>query len=237
MRCAELLAAWEERRCGRGYYSDVSPFVLRVVAGLLVGAITGCGGPAVRNLESSGTTIVCLGDSITAGVGAGGGATYPQRLAELLGVPVVNAGVPGDTAAQGRARVAAVLAKDPWLVIIELGGNDLLQRVPVERTEADLAAIVAAVLDAGAVPLLVAVDNPMPILGRHLGEVYERVGDRYRVPVVDGVLRDILADRSLKSDEIHPNAAGYAKLAAAVAHEVRPLIAKRRRIGLGGTQP
>ena len=237
MRCAELLAAWEERRCGRGYYPGVGPFVLRVVAGLLVGVIAGCGGPAVPNLESSGTTIVCLGDSITAGVGAGGGATYPQRLAELLGVPVVNAGVPGDTAAQGRARLGAVLAQDPWLVIIELGGNDLLQRVPVERTEADLAAVVAAVLDAGAVPMLIAVDNPMPLVGRHLGEVYERVGDRFGVPVVDGVLRDILADRSLKSDEIHPNAAGYAKLAAAVADEVRPLLAERRRLGLGGSQP
>ena len=184
------------------------------------------------NLDSAGKTIVCLGDSITAGVGADGGNTYPQRLAELLGVPVVNAGVPGDTAAQGRARLPAVFARDPWLVIVELGGNDLLGRVPVERTEADLAAIVEAVLDAGAVPLLVAVDNPVPLLGGHLGEVYDRVGDRYGVPVVDGVLRDILADRSLKSDEIHPNAAGYATLAEAVADAVRPLLADRRKRGL-----
>ena len=185
------------------------------------------------NLDSSGTAIVCLGDSITAGVGADGGATYPQRLAELLGVPVVNAGVPGDTATQGRARVGVVLAEGPWLVIVELGGNDLLRRVPVERTEADLAAIVEAVLDAGAVPMLVAVDNPVPLIGGHLGEVYDRVGDRYGVPVVDGVLRDILADRSLKRDEIHPNAAGYARLAEAVADAVQPLLAERQRRGLG----
>ena len=238
MRCAELLAAWEERRCGRGYYPGVSPFVLRVVAGLLVGAIAGCGGPAVPNLESSGTTIVCLGDSITAGVGAGGGATYPQRLAELLGVPVVNAGVPGDTAAQGRARLGAVLAQDPWLVIIELGGNDLLRRVPVERTEADLAAIVEAVLDAGrgadagcgGQPD--AARRPSPRRGLRAGRRSLSVSRWWT-----GVLRDILADRSLKSDEIHPNAAGYAKLAEAVADEVRPLLAERRRRGLGGSQP
>jgi lysophospholipase L1-like esterase len=196
--------------------------------------LAACGGPAVPNLASPGTTIVCLGDSITAGVGRGEGPTYPERLGELLGVPVISAGVPGDTAAQGRARLPMVLDQDPWLVIVELGGNDLLRRVPPERTEEDLAAIVEAVLAAGAVPMLVAVDNPMPIVGGHLGEVYERLGDRYGVPVVDGVLREVLGDRSLKSDEIHPNAAGYAKLAAAVADEVRPLIEERRRLGFGG---
>ena len=205
--------------------------VLSVLALLVLAA---CGGPAVPNLESPGTTIVCLGDSITVGVGRGDGPTYPERLAELLGVPVISAGVPGDTAAEGRARLPMVLDQDPWLVIVELGGNDLLRRVPRERTEEDLAAIVEAVLDAGAVPMLVAVDNPMPIVGGHLGEVYERLGDRYGVPVVDGVLRDVLGDRSLKSDEIHPNAAGYAKLAEAVVDEVRPLLEKRRRLGFGG---
>jgi lysophospholipase L1-like esterase len=203
-----------------------------LVAGLLLAA-AGCG-REVPNLDSPGTAIVCLGDSITAGVGAGGEPAYPARLSALLGVPVINAGVPGETAAEGRARLSAVLAHDPWLVIVELGGNDLLRRVPPERTEADLRAIVEGVLAAGAVPMLVAVDNPVPLVGGRLGDLYDRLGERYGVPVVDDALTDILGDRSLKSDEIHPNAAGYARLAEAVAKAVRPLLAERRRRGLAG---
>ena len=83
----------------------------------------------VPNLDSPGKTIVCLGDSITAGVGSGPGQTYPELLAGKLGVDVINEGVSGDTAAQGLARMDQVLADDPWLVIVELGGNDILRDV------------------------------------------------------------------------------------------------------------
>jgi acyl-CoA thioesterase-1 len=55
---------------------------------------------------------------------------------------VVNAGVSGNTAADGLARVPDVLAQDPWLVIVELGGNDLLRQVPIEETEKSLRTVV-----------------------------------------------------------------------------------------------
>jgi acyl-CoA thioesterase I len=207
---------------------------LAAALAIVLAAAGGCRHHRVPNLDSAGTTIVCFGDSITAGVGSAGKGTYPERLSALLGVPVVNAGVPGDTAGDGRARLAAVLARDPWLVIVEFGGNDLLRQVPAKRTEADLRAVVEGVLDAGAVPMLVAVDNPVPLIGARLGDLYDRLGERYGVPVVGGVLREILADRALKSDEIHPNPAGYARLAEAVAAKVRPLLAERRRRGFGG---
>ena len=209
--------------------------VIALAVAVALAAAGGCRHHPLPNLDSAGTTIVCFGDSITAGVGSAGKGTYPERLSALLGVPVVNAGVPGDTAGDGRARLAAALARDPWLVIVEFGGNDLLRQVPAERTEADLRAIVEGILDAGAVPMLVAVDNPVPLVGTRLGDLYNRLGERYGVPVVGGVLREILADRALKSDEIHPNPAGYAELAAAVAAKVRPLLAERRRRGFGGT--
>src|SRR4051794_17423393 len=95
-------------------------------------------GPKAPNLDSPGKTIVCFGDSITAGIGAEPGPPYPDLLAARLGTPVINAGVPGDTAEEGLARVDAALAQNPWLVIVELGGNDILRRVPPERTEAAL---------------------------------------------------------------------------------------------------
>ena len=84
------------------------------------------------NLDSPGTTIVAFGDSITYGVGASQAAAYPSALSRRLGVEVINAGVPGETSAEGLARLPEVLELDPWLVIIEFGGNDLLQRRPLE---------------------------------------------------------------------------------------------------------
>src|SRR5215470_11984607 len=127
---------------------------------LLLFLLAACGGPP-PNLDSPGHTIVCLGDSITAGVGAAPQESYPSRLAERLGRPVVNAGVSGDTAAQGLARVSEVLDQDdPWLVIVELGGNDLLRQVPIEETEKSLRAVVERLLAAKVLPVLVEVRGP-----------------------------------------------------------------------------
>ena len=190
----------------------------------------GCGGPEVPNLDSRGTTIVCLGDSITAGVGTPRGSAYPALLEARLGVPVIAAGVPGDTSGEALRRLGPALAQDPWLVVVELGGNDLLRRRPVADTEADLRAIVEGVLAAGAIPLLVEVRGPL--WGGAYGELFRRLGEDYGVPVVEDVLAQVLADPELKSDAIHPNAAGHARIAEALAEVVEPLLAARRRLGL-----
>jgi acyl-CoA thioesterase I len=182
--------------------------------------------PDAPNLDSPGRTIVCLGDSITAGVGSGPGEAYPELLAARLGTEVINAGVSGDTADGGLARVDDVLAKDPWLVVVELGGNDFLRQVPPEQTERALRGIVDRLLAARVVPVLVEMDAPF---GGSYREIYERLGDEYHVPVVEDALGEILRDRSLKSDEIHPNARGQKVLADAVAEEIEPLIKARRK--------
>ena len=178
------------------------------------------------NLNSPGRTIVCLGDSITAGVGSGPGEAYPELLAARLGTEVVNAGVSGETAAEGLARVDQVLAENPWLVIVELGGNDLLRRVPPEQTEQSLRAILDRLVAARVVPVLVELDAPFG--GRYL-EIYERLGDEYDIPVVEDAIGEILRDRDLKSDSIHPNAEGQKVLAEAIAEEIEPLIKARRK--------
>lgn len=200
--------------------------LLAVLAAGLVAAAAGCSRPP-PNIDSPGSSIVCLGDSITAGVGAAEGHGYPEVLAARLGSEVVNAGVPGDTAAEGLARLPQVLERDPWLVIVELGGNDILRQVPIESTEAALDAIVRQVLAARALPVLVAIGGPFG--GSHEA-IYARLGKRYRVPVVGGALRRILLDPSLKADEVHPNDRGHALLAAAVADVVEPLVRRHRRL-------
>ena len=186
---------------------------------------TACG-PDVPNLDSPGKTIVVLGDSIASGAGSGPGEAYPDLLAARLGTEVVNAGVSGNTTADGLARIDEVLAEDPWLVIVELGGNDFLRRVPPEQTEQTLRQILDRLIAARVVPVLVELD--VPFGGRYL-EIYDRLGDEYQVPVVEEVLGEVLRDPSLKSDTIHPNTAGQKVLAEAIAEEIEPLIEARRK--------
>ncbi len=183
-------------------------------------------GPDVPNLDSPGKTIVVLGDSIASGVGSGSGEAYPDLLAARLGTDVVNAGVSGNTTADGLARIDEVLAEDPWLVIVELGGNDFLRRVPPEQTEQTLRKILDRLIAAHVVPVLVELD--VPFGGRYL-EIYDRLGDEYQVPVIENVLGEVLRDPALKSDTIHPNAAGQKVLAEAIAEEIEPLIEARAK--------
>jgi lysophospholipase L1-like esterase len=216
------LAAW---RPGSGGGSVAAAFVAVAAAVAVATSTAGCRHPP-PNLDSPGTAIVCLGDSITAGVGASPGRGFPEVLAERLGREVINDGVPGDTAADGLARLPQVQAQDPWLVIVELGGNDILRQVPIEQTEEALGEILRRLLAARTLPVLVAVEGPFG--GRH-GSMYERLGKRYRVPLVRDALRKILFDPSLKADEVHPNDRGHARLAEAVAATVEPLLRERRR--------
>lgn len=199
---------------------------VNVIRGLPLFLLLAACGPGVPNLDSPGRTIVCLGDSITAGVGSGPGEAYPELLAARLRAAVINAGVSGDTAADGLSRMDQVLAADPWLVVVELGGNDFLRQVPPEQTERALRSILNRLLAARVVPVLVEMDPPF---GGRYREIYGRLGDEYHVPVVEDAVGEILRDRSLKSDTIHPNSRGQQLLAVAVADEIEPLITAHRK--------
>ncbi len=181
-------------------------------------------GPDVPNLDSPGKTIVCLGDSITSGVGAEPGQPYPGLLAAKLNREVINEGVPGDTAEDGLARVDQALAHDPWMVIVELGGNDILRQVPPARTEAALRQVLDRLLAARVVPVLVELE--VPFAGRY-ADVFERIEDDYDIPVIEDTLGEILLDPALKADPIHPNAQGHVELADAIADVVEPIVEAR----------
>lgn len=183
-------------------------------------------GSDVPNLDSPGTTIVCLGDSITFGVGAEPGQPFPALLAAKLDREVINEGVSGDTAEDGLARVDQALAHNPWMVIVELGGNDILRQVPPARTEAALRQVLDRLLAARVVPVLVELE--VPFSGRY-SDVFERIKDDYDIPVVEDRLGEILLDPALKADQIHPNAEGHVQLAEAVAEVVEPIVKARGR--------
>ncbi len=179
----------------------------------------------VANLASHGTNIIAFGDSLTAGYGAGPGEDYPSRMAAILNRPVVNAGVSGDTTDMALARIDTdVLARDPRIVIVGLGGNDFLRGVPIATTEANLRAIVRKTEADGA--MVVLIGYRFPSLNANYEDMYERVAKDEHCLLVSGVLKGIWTDPSLKSDEIHPNARGYQLVAERVAKPVAKLIRK-----------
>jgi lysophospholipase L1-like esterase len=161
-----------------------------------------------------GATVLALGDSITFGTGAPPEAAYPAVLAGLTGWAVVNAGVPGHTSAQALQRLPALLAEHrPALVIVSIGGNDLLRRGDEGALRDNRRRTLAAVRGAGAQALLVAV--PQPTLAAHLTgslddhPLYADIATEAGVPLHPQGWSTVLADKRLKSDAIHGNAAGY----------------------------
>jgi acyl-CoA thioesterase I len=179
----------------------------------------------VTNLDSRGTALVAFGDSLTAGYGASPGEDYPTRLGTAMSQPVVNAGRSGDTSESALGRLESdVLATNPRLVIVGLGGNDFLRGEPITRTEANLRAIVKRIQGAGAMVVLLGFE--FPSLGANYGNMYARVAKEEGCLLVEDVMDGILNDRSLKSDEIHPNAKGYALMAERIEGPVKDLLAK-----------
>lgn len=181
----------------------------------------------VRNLGSTGSAVIAFGDSLTAGYGAGPGEDWPSRLSAALNVPIVNAGVSGDTTDSALARIESdVLSRDPRIVIVGLGGNDYLRGVPIDVTEANLRTILRRIHDAGA--MVVLLGFRFPSLNVNYEEMYERVAKDSGALLVKRILRGILNDPSLKSDAIHPNARGYALMAERLEEPVGELMEAAR---------
>jgi acyl-CoA thioesterase-1 len=179
--------------------------------------------PKVKDLDSRGAAVIAFGDSLTAGYGAPSGEDYPTHLSQLLRVPIVNAGLSGDTTETALRRLDAdVLARDPRIVIVGLGGNDFLRGEPIANTEANLRKIVQQIHGAGA--MVVLLGFRFPSMNANYATMYERVAKEEKCLLVTGVLSGILTDATLRSDAIHPNAKGYALMAERLAGPMRTLI-------------
>jgi acyl-CoA thioesterase-1 len=179
----------------------------------------------VANLDSRGSNVIAFGDSLTAGYGAQPGDDYPSKLSATLGTSVINAGVNGDTTESALARLESdVLARDPRVVIVGLGGNDFLQGVPIATTEANLRSIVRAIHGAGA--MVVILGFRFPSLSANYETMYANIARDERCLLIPNLLRGILNDPSMKSDEIHPNARGYALMAERIAGPYKALMRK-----------
>ena len=143
----------------------------------------GCGRKAPRLPRvDAGGTILAFGDSLTFGTGAGPEESYPAVLERLIARKVVRAGVPGEVTEQGLARLPEALEEaEPQLVILCLGGNDLLRRVDEAVVVANLRAMIRLVLDKGAAVVLLA--PPRPAVLTSAPAFYEELAKEFRIPL------------------------------------------------------
>lgn len=182
------------------------------ISALLAAALTACSKTAPHAALPEGSTILALGDSLTAGYGADATAAYPAVLAGLTGWQIINGGVSGNTSAQALARLPALMRRQPQLVLVSIGGNDFLRKVPEADTRSNIRQIVQQIKAAGVPAVLVAV--PYFTTGALFGRLsehpmYEELAAELNVPLLKGAWAEVLGDKKLKSDQIHANAQGY----------------------------
>lgn len=177
----------------------------------------GCGPsvPKLTPLPQDGV-ILAFGDSLTYGTGAAEGASYPAVLQSLLVRTVIRSGVPGETTAESLLRLPEVLDEyTPKLMVLCIGGNDFLRMMSEKIAADNIRSMIRLAKEKGVEVVLVGV----PKFGFTLSppEFYQKIAEEFQIPYESDVMHDILLNRDLKADEVHPNAKGYRLFAEAIA--------------------
>jgi acyl-CoA thioesterase I len=183
--------------------------------------VAGCGrsAPKIAKLDAD-AVILAFGDSLTFGTGAAANESYPAALQGLIGRKVIAAGEPGEVSQEGLARLPDVLDEvQPKLLILCHGGNDFLRKLDDSKVAANVRAMIALARGKGIAVVLIA--TPKPGLFPSTPEFYADIAREFAIPYDDSVLKKVLTDNALKSDLIHPNARGYARIAETVADLLR----------------
>lgn len=165
---------------------------------------------------NNGDVILAFGDSLTHGTGATPDTAYPAVLSRLTRHTVINAGVPGETTADGLARLPGVLSETaPRIVLLCLGGNDMLRRQDIHNTETNLRQMIQAIRASGTGVVLIGV--PQPALFSGPPGFYEKLADEFGLPYEGKAFDEVLRNPRLKSDPVHANAEGYKIVAERLA--------------------
>lgn len=197
-------------------------------------------GPPSAELPVMGPAVpmVALGDSLFAGYGLEPGQSYPAHLEKALrargiNAQIMNAGVSGDTTAGGLARLDFTLnsqKQPPALVLISLGGNDLLRGLPPEQTRANLDAILTK-LDQRKIPAvlmgMLAPPNLGPEYRTRFDAIYPALAKQHKAALVPFFLQPVMGKPELiQQDHIHPTVQGIDLMVAATVEQVAGLVKK-----------
>ncbi len=166
---------------------------------------------AIKNYPSSGETIVAFGDSLVEGVGSTEGNNFVSLLSQRLNTPIINLGHSGDTTAEGLTHIDDVLSKNPKVVMLLLGGNDFLKRVPKHEMLSNLEQIITTIQNKGAIIILLGVRGGLitDSYESDLKSLAQKTGSAY----VSNVLKGLIGNPKYMDDSVHPNDAGYAIIA------------------------
>ena len=179
--------------------------------------------------------VLAFGDSLYAGYGLDRGQSLPDAIQARLrtggiNATIVNAGVSGDTSAAGRQRLGFVLdnlPRPPDLVLLGLGGNDVLRQIPAAETRANMTAMLDLLRQRNVPVVLTGMKAP-PNLGADYVTAFDGIwpdlAHRDRAGLYPFVLDGVIGDPALmQADRVHPNAAGVAR----IADRVTPMVAQR----------
>jgi acyl-CoA thioesterase-1 len=179
--------------------------------------------------------IVCFGDSLTAGLGADQGKSYPDYLQADLDAKgyqyrVINEGVSGNTTKDGVQRVDSIVAMKPAIVIVEFGGNDGLRGFRVEDSRANLDQIVGTLKTSGARIVLAGITLPPnygPDYIKQFNETYVLLAKKYNTPLLPFLLKDVYGvDGMMQADNTHATAQGNKIVAKNILPLILPLLKK-----------
>lgn len=178
------------------------------------------GGEVKQEIKNN--RIVAFGDSLVVGYGATPGQDFVSVLSRDLEIPIENFGKNGDTSADALARMDTVLNRDPGLVILLIGGNDFLKKVPIETTDKNIRNIVSQFIENGTIVVLVGVRGGL--LSDPFAPMYASIAKDYDLPYIPNILSGLLGNSEYLYDAIHPNDLGYARIADRLRGVVAPLV-------------
>lgn len=183
--------------------------------------------------------VLAFGDSLLAGYGLEDGESYPDRMEQALrargvNAKIANAGVSGDTTAAGLQRLDFTLKSQPVkpeLVIISLGGNDMLRSLPPAQTRSNMEAILKR-LKEEKIPVVLLGMLAAPNLGRDYAQgfnpIYPQLAEKYGAVLVPFFLQPVIDKPDLlQGDHVHPTAIGIDAIVAATVDDVKDALPKK----------
>ena len=176
---------------------------------------------SIVNYPSNGVDIIAFGDSLVQGVGATTvDNNFVSLLSKRIGKPIVNLGISGDTTMDGIKRLGEFDKYKPKVVLLLLGGNDYLRKVPIDETFSNLGKIITDLQKRGAVVLVLGVRGG--VLNDKFESRFEDLSEKYDTAYVSNVLSGLITNTQYMSDAIHPNDFGYKK----IEERIYPVLAK-----------
>lgn len=202
----------------------VGPFVLALLS-IVVFLATGCSNQVRFTDTSRSGPVVVLGDSLSEGYEIPKEETYVSVLSKRLDLEIVNLGIKGITTRESLPRVKEeVIPLQPSLVILQLGGNDALQKVDVEVTKSNLQSMIDQ-LHQEEIPVLI-LGVRGGVLNDKFADMFEQLASDNGLAYVPDILDGLLTNPSLRVDNIHPNGKGHELIADRVEPVLKPLLEK-----------